>query len=619
MRRNIFNLALDFYQSPAEHRDLLDPSTPLPQDVSSLLDALTENKDPRSEQPVELPDDLRAAIQFLIERVFFAPGADCYRILGLNYGAKPDEIRKHYNQLLHVFALDRVDRSDEWNAAYATQINRAYSVLRDPERRLAYDQTLLQAGGARAPAGQPRDGRVGAEAEVGKAPRKVSYLNPGQIPGAAPSPRALAPEQEIQELQRQLQKGAREAAATAGPVERSERAPEPAPRSSFIANRIDRASGIAEPAGFEPDVHEHFPKGIPVTVPEADESRGRRGFAMDKASFAVMAAVVLVLIVYAIVLPNRFQGDASGPALDAGGEPPVEAANGNIVRDETDSGAAGMAAPESVAPAPQSAGQGGVSTATAAGGETPAPSAPVTAGSAVTAPPAASTSVETGRAGMAADARKSAKTEAATASRPEPVAPGATAGGTQPATPAKKLESMRQTMQADASPAPQDTARPAAAGTRSQEQPVSAPPAPTRPPVSAAPAVAAPVQNGGITIQELDRLGETFSRAYEAGDLARLVGLFAADARTNDQSSRAGIEQDYRELFQLSERRTFTFGRLRWEQDKNGDGLKGEGDFRAEVQLKGESSVTTVTGKVVFHVRRAPGGIVITEMLHSYN
>lgn len=131
-------------------------------------------------------------------------------------------------------------------------------------------------------------------------------------------------------------------------------------------------------------------------------------------------------------------------------------------------------------------------------------------------------------------------------------------------------------------------------------------------------ASAQPAQNG-ITIQELDRLGETFSRAYEAGDLALLGGLFAEDARTNDQSSRAGIEKDYQDLFDLSEKRRFTFGRLRWEQDKNGDGLKGEGDFQAEVQLKGETAVTTVHGKVVFHVKRAPQGIVITEMLHTYN
>jgi len=168
-----------------------------------------------------------------------------------------------------------------------------------------------------------------------------------------------------------------------------------------------------------------------------------------------------------------------------------------------------------------------------------------------------------------------------------------------------------------------------AAGVASQTKSGPAAAAPGRPeqPSTAAAgsgtiASVAPVQppaQNGITIQELDRLGETFSRAYEAGDLALLGSLFAEDARTNDQSSRAGIEKDYQDLFDLSEQRRFTFGRLRWEQDKNGDGLKGEGDFQAEVQLKGETAVTTVHGKVVFHVKRAPQGVVITEMLHTYN
>ncbi|MBK8162863.1 MAG: hypothetical protein IPK65_06905 [Gammaproteobacteria bacterium] len=133
----------------------------------------------------------------------------------------------------------------------------------------------------------------------------------------------------------------------------------------------------------------------------------------------------------------------------------------------------------------------------------------------------------------------------------------------------------------------------------------------------------APVQasrNGeAITIQELDRLAETFSRAYEAGDLDTLVGLFSEDARTNDQSSKSGIAADYRELFQISETRKFTISRLRWEQDKRGDGLKGEGDFQVDVVLKSDQSVTTVQGKVLFHVRRGPDGILITEMLHTYN
>jgi hypothetical protein len=372
---------------------------------------------------------------------------------------------------------------------------------------------------------------------------------------------------------------------------------------------------------------------------------------MDRATFALMTAVTLVLIVYAIVLPSRFQDKPDSQSAlvpDGLSAPPAETVNGDNVREEP---------------------------ATSEGGETRAPSVPAHDSGVVNAGKAADASaLRGGAAGTPASAAASgtpvtpqtnerqlaaippAKTEAAIQPRPDKTAPASPAVAkeaapaasgivrSEPSTagssPAKKLESMRQPTQAKAATTTSPATRvpPADTGTLAGAKPlqpkapaVAAVPGRQAQPPSTAPkapaagtgafASVAPAQPGqnGITIQELDRLGETFSRAYEAGDLASLVNLFSEDARTNDQSSRAGIEQDYRDLFELSESRKFTFGRLRWEQDKSGGGLKGEGDFQADVRLKGETGITTVRGKVIFHVQRAPGGVVITEMLHTYN
>ncbi|MBK8161621.1 MAG: DnaJ domain-containing protein [Gammaproteobacteria bacterium] len=689
MGRNIFNLARDFFQSPAEHRDLLDPSSPLPPDVSYLLDALTENKDPGSEEPMALAADLREAIQFMIERVFFAPGADCYRILGLNYGARPDEIRKHYNQLLHIYALDQADRSGEWNPIFATEISRAYSVLRDPERRRAYDQHLIQRSGVKGAPAVPRD-RMDVPSEAGKAPGNVSYLNPG------PSVRPMPSEDEIKELQRQVQQssatGARERTASAEPA-----APQGSSRSSFIANRIDRANGLSETGGTpEPELAQvssnpapiswslisepvagaagKFPKGIPVTPPEPAGADSKRILSMDRSTFAILVAVIMVLGVYAIVLPNRLGEDSgSGPAsipgeemeaasgdADAGSIPaPV---NGNVVRDTAEQAASSeVFSPFAAIPDPSAADAGedkkpAVSRATSsdarretgsAGNEPVNRSAPNTAASRAEArqpaviPPGGQGAGGENRSAQSSPARPAAggsvvRSEPAVAASAKP--PVESPAVTERAAPSRKLESLRQTLLEDKPAAkvgavanagvvtvPRDDA-----AAKIPAQATIAPSAPAVPRVDggqmdkpALIASVAPVQasrNGeAITIQELDRLAETFSRAYEAGELDTLVGLFSEDARTNDQSSKSGIAADYRELFQISETRKFTISRLRWEQDKRGDGLKGEGDFQVDVKLKSDQSVTTVQGKVLFHVRRGPDGILITEMMHTYN
>ena len=69
-------------------------------------------------------------------------GQDHYSILGVTPKAEPAEIRAAYRALMRIYHPD-ADRSSE-AADRARQINAAYSVLNNPERRASYDDSLAE-------------------------------------------------------------------------------------------------------------------------------------------------------------------------------------------------------------------------------------------------------------------------------------------------------------------------------------------------------------------------------------------------------------------------------------------------------------------------------------------
>lgn len=64
---------------------------------------------------------------------------DYYEILGIGKDASPDEIKKAYRMLAHVWHPDKNTNSDT-NAMFQ-EIQIAYSVLIDPQKRLQYDNS----------------------------------------------------------------------------------------------------------------------------------------------------------------------------------------------------------------------------------------------------------------------------------------------------------------------------------------------------------------------------------------------------------------------------------------------------------------------------------------------
>lgn len=152
MSRNVFQLVLDFQRTPSRFEALIDALQPIPDGIDALLESVASwNQFP----PDKLSDviyadvsreELIKAAGFFVGHVLFTPGGDHYRTLGLAHNASPEQIRKHYHLLLTFFFFDRKDKAAEWNADYAEHINRAYSVLRDPGKRRAYDMSLHNQG-----------------------------------------------------------------------------------------------------------------------------------------------------------------------------------------------------------------------------------------------------------------------------------------------------------------------------------------------------------------------------------------------------------------------------------------------------------------------------------------
>ena len=65
---------------------------------------------------------------------------DYYQILGVPRNASEDEIKKKYRKLAMQYHPDRNPGKEKWANDKFKEINEAYSVLGDPEKRRRYDQ-----------------------------------------------------------------------------------------------------------------------------------------------------------------------------------------------------------------------------------------------------------------------------------------------------------------------------------------------------------------------------------------------------------------------------------------------------------------------------------------------
>ena len=141
------SLAIAFHQAPGRFSDLLHGRAELPKGIGKLLrlagGAEAEGVNGQAFVPAA---EIRQAARFFIEQVLLAHEADHYRVLGVRPDASLEEIKEHHRLLMRVFHPDREGAAEDgWSEDFATRINLAYTALRQPQARAAYDAARRQA------------------------------------------------------------------------------------------------------------------------------------------------------------------------------------------------------------------------------------------------------------------------------------------------------------------------------------------------------------------------------------------------------------------------------------------------------------------------------------------
>jgi len=105
-----------------------------------------------------------------------------------------------------------------------------------------------------------------------------------------------------------------------------------------------------------------------------------------------------------------------------------------------------------------------------------------------------------------------------------------------------------------------------------------------------------------------------FSQAYANGDMDRLMQLFTHDAQ-NGRGDRQAIAEDYRRLFEASERRRIALSDLSWLTI--GDGAAIIASFETEVVPRGKTHGEHASGDIRFDLREEDGELRIYRLSHD--
>lgn len=144
----ILALALAYHRAPLRYQEVLPQQAELPEGAGTLLRIAGGDASLAEKFCGALGSgagELQDAAVFFMKQVFFAPGADHYRVLGLNRQAGAEQIKEHYRLLMRLFHPDREESREAWTDVFASRVNQAYTVLRNPEQRGLYDASLGEA------------------------------------------------------------------------------------------------------------------------------------------------------------------------------------------------------------------------------------------------------------------------------------------------------------------------------------------------------------------------------------------------------------------------------------------------------------------------------------------
>ena len=122
---HVIDLALDLARMPAVARSQVVPA--LPPNIIELMRIAAASPEAceaavaRTGEPT--PVVIEAA-RFYLQQTLFRPGADCYRILGIEPAASRETARSHLRWLLAWLHPDRNNNS--WDAVYAERVLKAW-------------------------------------------------------------------------------------------------------------------------------------------------------------------------------------------------------------------------------------------------------------------------------------------------------------------------------------------------------------------------------------------------------------------------------------------------------------------------------------------------------------
>ena len=105
-----------------------------------------------------------------------------------------------------------------------------------------------------------------------------------------------------------------------------------------------------------------------------------------------------------------------------------------------------------------------------------------------------------------------------------------------------------------------------------------------------------------------------FSQAYANGDMERLMQLFTHDAQ-DGRGDRRAIAEDYRRLFEASERRRIALSEMSWLT--LGDGATIIASFKTEVVPRGKTRGEHASGDIRFDLREEDGELRIYRLSHD--
>jgi hypothetical protein len=143
-------IAIDLMNIPSRAR--MVRSEPLPAGVQTLLRIAVGDGTAEIRSIIAATarsrDVIERAAGFFIEQILLAPDADSYRVLGVAPNADNAELRRNMALLMRWLHPD-LDPEGE-RSTYAHRVTLAWNDLKNPERRLAYDErSRLSSAGPR--------------------------------------------------------------------------------------------------------------------------------------------------------------------------------------------------------------------------------------------------------------------------------------------------------------------------------------------------------------------------------------------------------------------------------------------------------------------------------------